>query len=178
MSNATEYEITERPITGDVNAGDVNTTEQITKEEFLAKLDTVLALPHVKAVKWAQYTPYFNDGDACVFGIGEPRLVFDLPESDEDEGEYGDGSVSNYELYNGTLNWTGVWGQNRRADVDNSPEATFEYRGIDTKEHYIALSNFGNSAASWERVAQLSFGDHAEVTATRDGFNVEYYEHD
>lgn len=24
--------------------------------------------PAIKAVGWAQYTPYFNDGDACVFG--------------------------------------------------------------------------------------------------------------
>lgn len=27
--------------------------------------------PDVKAVGWTQYTPHFNDGDACVFGVGE-----------------------------------------------------------------------------------------------------------
>lgn len=25
--------------------------------------------PEVTTVKWRQYTPYFNDGDECVFGI-------------------------------------------------------------------------------------------------------------
>lgn len=25
--------------------------------------------PEVKAIGWTQYTPYFNDGEACVFGV-------------------------------------------------------------------------------------------------------------
>lgn len=25
--------------------------------------------PEIKAIGWQQYTPYFNDGDACVFGM-------------------------------------------------------------------------------------------------------------
>ena len=27
--------------------------------------------PDIKTLWWTQYTPYFNDGEACVFGIGE-----------------------------------------------------------------------------------------------------------
>lgn len=29
--------------------------------------------PMVEKVSWTQYTPYFNDGDACVFGVNEPQ---------------------------------------------------------------------------------------------------------
>src|SRR5690348_1020347 len=25
----------------------------------------------VKAIAWSQYTPYFNDGEACEFGVGD-----------------------------------------------------------------------------------------------------------
>ena len=30
--------------------------------------------PFLGRVAWAQYTPYFNDGDACVFGVNEPQV--------------------------------------------------------------------------------------------------------
>lgn len=30
--------------------------------------------PMVEKVSWTQYTPYFNDGDACVFGVNEPQV--------------------------------------------------------------------------------------------------------
>lgn len=28
--------------------------------------------PDIHALSWRQYTPYFNDGDPCVFGVREP----------------------------------------------------------------------------------------------------------
>ena len=30
----------------------------------------------VKAVAWTQYTPWFNDGDACEFGVCEKSFSF------------------------------------------------------------------------------------------------------
>ena len=27
--------------------------------------------PHLTAIKWSQYTPYFNDGDECTFGVND-----------------------------------------------------------------------------------------------------------
>lgn len=52
------------------------------KEEYQAKIkaDGEVALkeslktffeanPNIEAVRWTQYTPYFNDGDPCVFGL-------------------------------------------------------------------------------------------------------------
>jgi len=29
----------------------------------------------VQAVIWTQYTPYFNDGEECVFGVNDPIFV-------------------------------------------------------------------------------------------------------
>lgn len=49
------------------------------EEEFqqLAK-----KIPDAEAIIWQQYTPYFSDGDACVFSVGHP--VVRLSNTDED----------------------------------------------------------------------------------------------
>ncbi len=45
--------------------------------------------PEVRAVRWTQYTPYFNDGDPCVFNVHDISLLIDGLESQfkgDDEG--------------------------------------------------------------------------------------------
>lgn len=160
-SSTSDYRITGRPVMGDITQGDVNMTPQITNEEFLALVDAVLDLPHVVALKWMQYTPYFNDGEPCTFGIYDARIVFDF--GLEDGGDWDDGSYGVFDLFEYTSR--------------DYRDRKFEVEGHDTTEHYKALEAFDNSDR-WERVAQLNFGDHAEVTATKAGFDVEYYEHD
>lgn len=32
------------------------------------------AHPEAVAIQWRQYTPYFNDGEACYFGVCEPSI--------------------------------------------------------------------------------------------------------
>lgn len=44
------------------------------------------ANPTIEAVKWTQYTPYFNDGDPCVFHVGETYARVDGVEGDDDDG--------------------------------------------------------------------------------------------
>jgi len=46
--------------------------------------------PEIESVYWAQYTPYFNDGDSCVFSVHEPqyRLAGDEEELNPWEGSY------------------------------------------------------------------------------------------
>jgi hypothetical protein len=34
------------------------------------------AVPDVEAVRWQQYTPYFNDGDTCEFSVHDPEVKF------------------------------------------------------------------------------------------------------
>lgn len=42
--------------------------------------------PDVEAIRWEQYTPYFNDGEECVFGVGE--LHYKLVGAEEDDEEF------------------------------------------------------------------------------------------
>ncbi len=34
------------------------------------------AHPDVIGIRWTQYTPHFNDGEACVFGVNELEFLF------------------------------------------------------------------------------------------------------
>lgn len=35
----------------------------------------------IKLIKWTQYTPYFNDGEPCVFGVSELEFYVDKSSS-------------------------------------------------------------------------------------------------
>ena len=101
------------------------------------------AYPELESVSWTQYTPYFNDGDACTFAVHD----FDSAVVDGEEVE---------EPY--------------YADKDSPLKP-----GL-----VKALSKLNNSigASAMSDTMELIFGDHAKVTATRNGFEVDEYSHD
>lgn len=49
------------------------------------------ANPKIEAIRWTQYTPHFNDGEACTFSVHEPYIKIQGAEIDEDDDEDGDG---------------------------------------------------------------------------------------
>ena len=44
--------------------------------------------PDVKSIKWKQYTPYFNDGDACTFSVHEAYVFTGANNEDSWEGSW------------------------------------------------------------------------------------------
>lgn len=93
--------------------------------------------PRAQSVKWSQYTPHFNDGDACVFRVNEPNAY------DAEAAELQCWS-KNYEGFSAPL-----------------------------KKFCDALNSLGDDAML------AMFGDHAEITVTREGsIEVEEYDHD
>lgn len=104
--------------------------------------------PEVKSIVWTQYTPYFNDGDPCVFGISEVYfLKTEIEEFDYNEIVEGDegNTISTYR------NETPI--------------------GKACKE----LAQMLNDA---EEVLEEVFGDHVRVIVTSKGVDVQDYEHD
>lgn len=97
------------------------------------------------AVRWPQYTPYFNDGDECRFRVSDVRCKFS--DTKDDSGEYEDGFYDSWEVED------------------------------ETKEGIIRKANSIIESADRDDLKQ-AFDDHVQVTATRDGFEVEEYEHD
>ena len=51
----------------------------------LAAQELFAAHANVASIRWEQYTPHFNDGDACVFSVHDPSVSF----NDGTVGEYG-----------------------------------------------------------------------------------------
>jgi hypothetical protein len=61
-----------------------NKAKEILQRAFAEYFDKHGA--EVASLRWSQYTPYFNDGEACVFGVNDIRIVLaDTPESDDDD---------------------------------------------------------------------------------------------
>lgn len=102
------------------------------------------ANPKILAVRWKQYTPYFNDGDPCTFSVHEPYIS--LEGANEEGGDYDDG------FYN-------------------------DYNDEVSKAVWKPFDKFWGEVCV-EEVFQTVFDDHVRVTASRDGFDVEEYDHD
>jgi hypothetical protein len=141
--------------------------------------------PEVRSVKWSQYTPYFNDGDTCHFGVNEFEAVVVSTEALKAEIE-----------------------EKKRLTIEAANAAEYKKAQL-LKEEVEDLQNQlnneddcdGNSAWSLSRkkdprlialgealnnierellhdVLESVFGDHVEVIATREGFKTREYNHD
>jgi hypothetical protein len=127
--------------------------KEIIRTSFKAFFD---ANPKIKAVTWTQYTPHFNDGEPCVFRVGD---MWALSEKGlEDWEENGCGHAEDYAA-------TSDWGSYDK-ELLNEDEAK-------------AVQTFLKSIHKLpDDIFEDMFGDHVYVVATEKGFDVEEYEHD
>ncbi len=155
-----ELDIKTRPIEGDVYQGHVDTRTPATAAEFMEATDAILSVPGVHGVRWRAFTPYFNDGEPCEYSVGEIAVRFTPLEDEEDErGDYEDGFIEKWNL---SYSW-------KDGEIPELTDGTYEAL---TK----ALKDW--ESLYLEAVCKRNFGDHAQVTATLEGFSVDYYEHD
>lgn len=110
--------------------------------------------PELTVIKWTQYTPYFNDGEECVFSVNE----FNISNATDVE------NVS-------------AWG-----DYDGDEEDVFVVsKWNDRAEKKYAdvweLEAFAQSDIGEDLFRDI-FDNHVTVIATRDGIEVEEYDHD
>lgn len=125
-------------------------------KEAIAQL--MKEVPAVDQVRWHQYTPYFNDGDACEFGIGAVTYKFDSSiEFSEERQENGlcmddEGFVDEFEL---------------------------EVSDGFTKKQLKALATFSDQINAVTPLLEKAFGDHAQVTCdSKSVTSEEYTDHD
>ena len=151
-------------------------------------------IPELYAMSWEQYTPYFNDGDECVFSVREPRFIA-TPELDpnlwENENDL-DTALDNadYEYSSFTKPWC----------YDNPEYNTRDYykEDIETYNNMVeklgeerlneingALGLFYSLMQKCEDAMRSAYGNHVKVTISRDLENVnelnvqvEDYDHD
>jgi hypothetical protein len=99
------------------------------------------AHPDIEKIAWTQYTPYFNDGDPCVFRVYD---IYFLLFSDDEETRYSD-------LYE----WHSSYG-----------------------DGYPVIKQLEKMLSSSEDILLMLFGDHCQITVTRDGLDVDEFDHD
>jgi hypothetical protein len=104
--------------------------------------------PELGLFGWRQYTPHFNDGDACVFGV---HGAIAAPAAALDDGELDE--WYDHEFYGN------------------------ETKGL-SKECHAALREIWDQLEGNEELLESMFGDHAEVRVTKDEVSVEECSHD
>lgn len=173
------------PVDGDITRGDKRVPQK-PLSELEPLMRAVLADDFIDSFGWRQYTPYFNDGEPCVFSVGDPwfRTTEDVTRKtagsdDEDEDDYEDDdsfSVSYGE--HPTLGKQDYTWDNPR-DWENRRKVYGPYNGGYQQSYMVcaALSDAINSGA-FEDVLLEAFGDHASVKVTASGITVDSYEHD
>lgn len=119
--------------------------------------DIFKTIPELKAISWIQFTPYFNDGDECVFSIREvifynfiPNRYFRYAEEFEDD-EYPENywAAGDYEL-----------GKNKTTL---------------SEEKIKFLKKFETTINQNRDFVKEIFGDHSKVIWNADGIKIEDY---
>jgi hypothetical protein len=112
--------------------------------------------PAIKAVTWVQYSPYFNDGDACEFSVSDPYFTNAEGKDLEDIASWGE--------YEGGKE--GIWSEcsfSGRYD----PVAPEGVDPVSTK----SLSSLLTSKVM-KPIMEATFGSDNIVIATPEGFKV------
>lgn len=128
--------------------------------------------PEVEKISWTQYTPYFNDGDPCVFRVGELVAVL-----------FGDTQADCYE---GSIMDLSNWLRERAEEAQwakdlveqyykNVSLAGSEQRLQQVRDNVLKLEDEIQSFDEW---LQVIYGDHAQIIVTKDETRVEEFDHD
>jgi hypothetical protein len=149
-------------------------------DEFFVKF------PNVGAVQWEQYTPFWNDGESCTFSRGEfkvaPLSYDDNKEDDVAAIEDAQAAAKEPQVEQAeeedeedTDEWTFLDSYEIQEEVDreaseNDPDVAHP------EELLAALDYLEEQTNDTEEEFQESFGDHAQVTASRKGISVAAYE--
>ena len=113
--------------------------------------------PEFTAIKWNQYTPYFNDGEPCEFSVGS---IFVTTLADSSEMDY-------YGEYEGEFEY----------GTPEYKENSNRIFHIGEVEQLASISEFVRSDIG-ESVFRKCFGEHSIVVVTKDGVEIEEYDHD
>ena len=143
--------------------------EKSAAKEIMGILKELMsANPSLVGMRWNQYTPHFNDGDACEFGVNEPEYQFALgaPAKSEDE-EDEDSNEGWYDSYYIDDEFFA-----KRTDIINAKDIPKVKKAVK------------DAHAVFEKLTQMDdqlkamFGDGVQITVTSGGVEVEDYDHD
>lgn len=157
----------DKPIEGTVSHYTDTPGEQHDPDQLLHYLDRLLGMEEIAAVRWTQYTPHFNDGEACVFRVHAPEVLLTV---EVDKDEYDESRWrGEYDLF--------VYGEGKDWE-ERRENGKYEVNGISTVIVKERLEELEEEMNYHEVILSDKFGDPAEVTYDGEKFTVEHYEHD
>lgn len=157
--------------------------EQYDVDHFKDTVAKVLSHEEVTGIAWTQYTPYFNDGDPCIFRASDPsfsfvgvtasdeQTYFDyswMEEDFEESGRIWCGAYNNGDLFDKIVGeddknwgeWTGsrstrewTWKEGSGPENAPNPELFIDIHA------FISFLNRGN----YDHAVEDLFGDHAII---------------
>ena len=127
--------------------------------------------PEVAAVRWTQYTPYFNDGDTCEFGVNSPTFTNAPDPENVNWGSYDGDEEGVFAVEN--ISYV----MNSDRDYYKNEQEAIKKAGVIDVDSCEAFQRMICSSAM-EDVMEAMFGNHVKVIATRDGFDIQDYDHD
>ncbi len=120
--------------------------------------------PTLESFRWTQYTPYFNDGETCLFSVNTDYISVN--------DEWVDDAKWASEV--NVINW-GNWNRELRVYEGRVEEPNPNYDPVLTE----ASNEIVNFLDHFDNDFYLSkFGDHASITVSRGGVDISDYDHD
>lgn len=158
---------------------EVNAKLETLREEQSKVADTAMGMlkslinktSYITAIRWQQYTPSFNDGDVCEFGIQDVEFLFDdsfhgrpskaKSKDDEDDEIDDSGFVSSYMIDEEFFL--------KKKDILN-------YKDVDVIEEVAsAICEIHSELSNSSGILEAKFGDDVQITVTKKGVETEEY---
>lgn len=141
------------------------------KENATAAISTCLKAvfefdPNLKAIRWTQYSPYFNDGDACEFSANtdDTQLLYASKETEDQEED----EEPDYE---------GGWEDSPYIPWNFDEKSPEEQKEL-MKDKELALLIRAAFEPFNDDDMETMFGNHVRVVVYRDGkVETEEYDH-
>lgn len=151
------------PVQGDITEASTRVPQK-PLEELQPLLQAVLDDPTITEFGWRQYTPYFNDGDPCVFSAHGLWVRTTQNGADDDLD----------------VDYNQALGKRPRPFNPRTMEFTTKaYEGPDEARYDRCQElNKAIQSGAFDNVLLDAFGDHAHILIRSDGIEVEFYEHD
>jgi len=145
------------------------TVQEKLKKEFKAIITKLFEEnSELKAIVWEQYTPYFSDGDPCIFSVGDVAIT-NATGKDLNDIRYGE--------YDGKNNDVRVLSSYFTPNSQWSSKEDNEYAKLIDFETFKAFGQLMRSS-EMKDVMLATFGDHVRVVATQEGFSIDEFDHE
>jgi hypothetical protein len=170
------------PIIGTVNLGS-NAGTHKTREDVAELIKPLLADDFIHSFGWQQFTPYFNDGEPCIFRARGfwVRTVkdVDIEQADATCRRCGSECSTCEEIDPDDDDLFIIDDYTKHPTLGSRPWTNGRsYQGTEEERFIRALIvSEALETSQYQRALVDLFGDHAEVTVTREGIKITDYSH-